>query len=417
MSTWVRFRAASARWMSHPWLVPVAGALYVIVQLGLALRAPETARYFDERDYLELASSLRAGEGFSLRGGPSAFRPPAQPLFVAGVQAAFGTSMSALAGAQAMLVALAALFTARFARPVLGRPDLANLAALGLLAHPGLAYSVGTAYPVALTTAALTIGLLLGARALERWSWASSIGASVGLGIAALATPYFVLTVPALAVGVALRRHFSAAVIVLAVGLAPTVAWMARNHTVVGEATVGTHGGYNLALGADDRATPRSGNTFEPLPPRESLPDDELSRDRARRASALRWIQANPAKWAGLAAARAVATLDSSGQPATAHSPRGLVVTLVGALLSVVVVLGLVGLWLERRRPLALLTAVAFGCVALGAAMAIVKPRFRFPVDPLLGAFAVAAVVRLRESSAPRDRSRLTGEREARVIG
>ncbi|HMO43411.1 MAG TPA: hypothetical protein PKB04_08830, partial [Phenylobacterium sp.] len=65
----------------------------------------------------------------------------------------------------------------------------------------------------------------------------------------------------------------------LLVGLAPSAVWVARNAVVLGQPTLGTHGGYNLALGADDRATPRPGNAFEPLPPRDTLPDAEVPRD------------------------------------------------------------------------------------------------------------------------------------------
>ncbi len=380
--------------LRHEAWVPVAGAAYVAVQAALASQRGGELRYYDERDYLAIARSLRAGEGFALHGGPTAFRPPGQPLFVALVQSVGGASMVALVVAQAMLLAACAVWLARVARPVLGRPEHANLVGLWLLAHPGLAYATGTAYPVALGTASLTAGLLLAARALDTRSSRSALGAGLTLGVAALTTPYFLPLVPGVALLAAWRRSYRVALLVALVGLAPSAAWVARNAAVLGAPTIGTHGGYNLALGADDRATPRSGNAFEPLPPRETLPDAELERDAARRQSALRWIAAHPTRWLGLAAARSLATLDSTGKPSAAGAPRGAASFVAGLGLSAIAVLGLMGLWLERRRDLAKLTAAAFCCVALSAALSIVKPRFRFPVDPMLGVFALVALTR-----------------------
>jgi hypothetical protein len=405
------FLAALRSFLGRPTLVPAAGALYVALQTALAVMRGNTPRFYDERDYLAIGRSVAEGRGFSLHGGPTAFRPPGQPLFIALVQSLGGTSMAALVAAQALLLALGAVLVARLTRPTLGRPDLANLAGLWWLAHPGIAYATGTAYPVALTTASLGVGLVLSARALDARSSLDASAGGVALGVAALTTPYFLPLVPGVALLAAWRRSFRVAAIVAFVGLAPTAAWVARNAVVLGSPTIGTHGGYNLALGADDRATPRSGNAFEPLPPRETLPDDELARDAARREAALAWMREHPARWAGLATARAVATLDSTGKPSTAGAPRGTASLALGAVLSAVATLGVLGLWLHRRRTLSILTAIAFACVVASAAATVVKPRFRFPVDPLLGVFAVLALSGLRHERHPRTFRSVTDRR------
>jgi hypothetical protein len=272
--------------------------------------------------------------------------------------------------------------------------------------HPALAYASASLYPVTLTAVALTLGVWLVVSALERGTRVAGVVGALLLGVAGACATYLAPLPLAAAAAAIARRRFGLALSMALIGLAPAGAWAARNAMVLGSAQLSTNGGFNLALGANDRATPLSGNWIEPDLSRAEVPDDEVERDRAYRASAVRWIRENPARYAGLAAGRALAALDSVGKPRTAGAHGSLASELVGWALAPFVALSLVGLWLKRRSPVAWLSGAALALVMLSSAATIAKPRFRFPCDPLLFVFSVAAAAELgarrrARSSAP----------------
>jgi hypothetical protein len=174
--------------------------------------------------------------------------------------------------------------------------------------------------------------------------------------------------------------------------LLPTGIWIARNHLVVHTNAVATNGGFNMELGANDQAEPRSGNLIRPdITPEESF-GDEVVWDRDHHARARAWILSHRARYAVLFIERALAVLDSVGKPATPGLHNSLGAELAGWLMLPVILLSLVGLWIFRRRPLAWVTLGALGLVMVSSGLTIVKPRFRFPCDPLLIIFSVAAI-------------------------
>src|SRR5271154_2899152 len=77
--------------------------LWAVIVLGTVLRAAAMLRgagAFDDPDnYLPLARAVAAGEGFSLNGRPTAYRPPLYPLLLApsilvlGERAAWGIAL------------------------------------------------------------------------------------------------------------------------------------------------------------------------------------------------------------------------------------------------------------------------------------------------------------------------------------
>jgi 4-amino-4-deoxy-L-arabinose transferase-like glycosyltransferase len=383
----------------RPFLALVFLVLALVpLRVWLAWNHGETPTFYDEGDYHRIAASLAAGEGFSGSYGPTAFRPPGQPLFLAAVYSVFGTSVRHAYVAQALLASLLPLVITWFARSELKHLGWASLAGALAALHPGMAYAGTTLYPVALTSLCLVLGVGYVRRAAQgpgRWS---APAAGLALGMTGLATPYLA---PLVLVGgglLALRGRVGRGLVVAVVGLLPVVVWVGRNAEVMGAPVLGTHGGYNLALGANDRASIFSGNALEPDLPRAEAPDDEIARDRAYREVALAWITRNPTTWLTLAAGRAVATLDSTGRPATGEAPRGAAVRAIGLVVTAGVVVGLAGVVLARRRIAAQLVVVAFVLVLLSAAATISKPRFRFPCDPLFGAYGVelARVVKRR---------------------
>jgi hypothetical protein len=380
------------RAVTSPLWLPGWVALGLLVRIALVLHQRGNFAFKDEGDYDSIATALLAGNGFSLRGEPSAFRPPGQVVFLAAIYAVAGHHPLVAELAQAVLLAVVPFAVLALGRRATPRPFVPEIAAALAAMHPGLAYASATVYPASLTAAALAAGAWLAADV----GWGGGVRraalAGLALGAAGAATPYFV-PLPALIGLVIYRRAGALAAVVLASsGLLPAAAWMTRNALVLGAPTLGTNGGYNLALGANDRATFRSGNWIEPDP---IAARSELARDAEWARAARRWIIGHPFRWAELALGRALAVLDSVGKPATAGLHDNPWAKAVGWAMLPWIVFGLAGLWVNRRAPEARIVALAFLLVLASSSATIVKPRFRFPVDPLLAIFAADFVSRL----------------------
>jgi hypothetical protein len=387
--------------------VPAWSCAGLVARLVLVVAAGGAPRFYDERDYDQIAEALRAGQGFASLAGPTAFRAPGQPLFLALVYSLSGHRPLVAELVQALLLVPLPFVAARLARLISRHRLVPPLAAALVAVHPALAYASASLYPVTLTALTLMLGVWLVASALEAGGRARAVLGALLLGVAGAFATYLAPLALAAAAAALARKRFGLALTMALVGLAPAGLWAARNAAVMGSAQLSTNGGFNLALGANDRATPLSGNWIEPDLSRAEVPDDEVARDRAYRADAARWIHAHPARYAALAAGRALAALDSVGKPRTAgaHESRG--AALIGWALAPCIALALLGLWRARRSPVAWLSAAALALVMLSSAATIAKPRFRFPCDPLLFVFTAAALVEIGErrrarSGAPR---------------
>ena len=172
----------------------------------------------------------------------------------------------------------------------------------------------------------------------------------------------------------------------------PPARGIVRNHFQLHTNSVATNGGFNMELGANDQAEPRSGNLIRPdITPEESF-GNEVDWDRDHHARAKTWILAHRARFAELFILRSLAVLDSVGKPATPGLHNSLPAQLIGWVMLPLILLSLAGLWLYHRSPLAWITTAALLLVMLSSGLTIVKPRFRFPCDPLLIIFSVAAI-------------------------
>ncbi|MEI7894711.1 MAG: hypothetical protein WCI05_16565 [Myxococcales bacterium] len=382
LDAWVRSRAWLATW----------SLVGLVFRLVLVFRGKGALQYFDEHDYHEIAQNLLAGVGFVVRGQHTAFRPPGQPFFLAAVYACAGPRPLVAEVILALALVPMAWLIARLARRFSSEPS-ARIAGAIAAVHPGLAFSSATLYPAALTALACTVGVVLFVEALDSGSRVRAAAAGAFLGVAGMATTYFVPFPLVAGLVAGARRKVAVAVLVAGVGLAPTGAWLLRNAVVLGTPVLASNGGFNLALGANDRATARSGNWIDPDPIARGL-DTELERDRAYRDLAIAWIREHPGRFFGLAVGRSLASLESTALPKTSTGVLRLPGLLAGAVLGAWVLLGVVGLGLVRRRPEAWMVGAALGLVVASSAMTISKPRFRFPVDPLLGAFAAHAIER-----------------------
>jgi hypothetical protein len=380
--------------VTRPWWLPVCAALGTILRWGLVAKVGGAMAFSDEGDYDRIGQALAHGQGFVNGGTITAFHPPGEPFYLAAVYLVFGHRIVLAEALQALMLAVVPFAVARFGRRQGLGPAWANGAATIAAFHPGLDYASATLYPAALTATALTLGLMWSGEAIaDGKARLQGLFGGLFLGIAGAATTTFV-PLGALAAVIVLKarttKAWRTALILAAVSLAPAFAWIARNEIVIGAPVIATNGSNNLALGASDQATPRSGNWVELTLPANVGPT-EMDRDHAYRGLALDWIRAHPARYALLVGGRALATFDSVGKPKTRGAHDSLAAKAVGYLMLPWILLSVVGLGLDRKKPTTWLVAAAIGCVVLSSAFTISKPRFRFPCDPMLAVFAMVA--------------------------
>jgi hypothetical protein len=121
-------------------------------------------------------------------------------------------------------------------------------------------------------------------------------------------------------------------------------------------------------------------------------PPGEMAANKAEEEYATSWIKTHEAKWIELCVERAALIVDSVGKPATRGMHDSVAARVIGWAMLPLVLAGIVGLVMYWRLPASWFTAAALLLVMVSSAMTIVKPRFRFPCDPLLGVFAAATI-------------------------
>jgi hypothetical protein len=230
--------------------------LWAVVLLGVLLRAAAMLHgdgAFDDPDnYLPLARSVAAGDGLSLNGRPTAYRPPLYPLLLAPSSLVLGERVSW--GVALFHIALGAgtIWLTAAAAKISGLSSARSLLAAFVTAcDPVLVWqsrSVMTETP----TAFLLAGTLavLGSR-----GWRGPVVGGVGLGLSALCRPSM-LAGAALTVAAALvvqpgdrRTRVIRASLLGTTILLVLFPWLVRNLLVFGEPIwTTTHGGYTLAL-------------------------------------------------------------------------------------------------------------------------------------------------------------------------
>jgi hypothetical protein len=372
-----------------PWFLAIAGTL---LRLALIFATRHHERFYDEQDYDNIGLAIAHGLGFKNGTFYTAYRAPGQIVFVGLLYAIFGHHPMVVEIAEACLLAALPFLCSRLGRALGLSPLAANAGATLAAFHPALTYASTTLYPTALTTTALTWGVWMCWQAMKGNRPAQAAGAGIALGIAGAATTTFAPTAFLTAIVMAWNRRFKVAAIVLIVGVAPAVAWMIRNKIVLHDFALATNGGYNLQLGANDEATPRSGNWVE-LTPDWTKGEVYLDHEESEQAKA--WIRAHPGRYAELVMLRAIVVFDSVGKPKTGglHSSR--LAEAAAWLLLPVMILGVIGLAVYWRHALTWLTLAALSLVILSSALTIAKPRFRFPCDPLLCVFAAGGAARI----------------------
>jgi 4-amino-4-deoxy-L-arabinose transferase-like glycosyltransferase len=226
------------------------------VLAAIALRAAAmtfgSGQFEDPDNYLTLARSLAAGEGLSLRGHPTAYRPPLYPIVLMPFVLLLGDgAISGIAilhlGLGAATVGLTAFVGRRWGLSC----RRALLAAFIVALDPVLVWQ--SRFVMTETLSAFLLTAVLAGLTVPGW-----LGAMFGgllFGLSALARPS---TLPgaALTIVAALwlhpgsRRERFAHSLILALSLGTAlVPWMVRNALVFGVPVwTTTHGGYTLAL-------------------------------------------------------------------------------------------------------------------------------------------------------------------------
>jgi 4-amino-4-deoxy-L-arabinose transferase-like glycosyltransferase len=410
---------ASARALSA---ILVAAALFRFLFSGWVVGFHAQPRG-DEADYHAIAAHVAAGQGFvSFEERPTARRPPAYPALLAAVYLVTGPSPAAGRVAQLVLGVAIVWLTVRVTRRWFGHT--AGLVAGAFAAvNPFLIFISGY-----LLTENLYLVLMLAAFAVAptprdvvatRWTRAGVTGVLLALATltrpTALPLAEWVLAAVLLVGGGGWRRRAARCAVALTAFALVVLPWYARNARVVGGWVLTTHGGITFYQGNNHKVAgiPEWHGGAAPL---EALPRfdelvamDELSRDRlawrlGREYLRYQWRKV-PALvgWKLARFWRVKSDMGLSGirsgwwfdrDSALGRIAAGFDAGMVYALVSLP--LFAAGLFLTRRRWREL--AFPGGVVVVHTAVAVVffgSLRTRIPVEPVICAFAAAALTSL----------------------
>jgi hypothetical protein len=391
-------------------------ALIGILSLGLiayAVKSGTPLKYFDERQYVEIARTIREGKGFVLDGQPTAYRPPAWPLVIAGfLLLSVPESMLSIVPALAMIGA--ALMAAVAGAKLAGR--WGALAGVGVLVYPLNVYTAVLMYPQAFATFLLAALALLAVVIAEK---VSDVGKApmalyvlTGFTAAALA-----LSVPTLAftgivvlgwvVWVARGQRVVASLGVAA--FAATIGvWAMRNLGELGSPVLlSTTTGVNLLIGNNPAATASSGVAVDIDAAMAATSGmSEVAQDAYLRGAAVDWILGNPGDAFALYVVKVLNYFSPYNQPVTASAGAETQKLIAYVTFGVLILLVIARLAMRHWQPLMavekLFLSVWF-VNSLVMAVFFTRTRFRQPLDILLlieagiaCALLVAVIVRRR---------------------
>jgi 4-amino-4-deoxy-L-arabinose transferase-like glycosyltransferase len=386
------------------------------IRVAFVLATPNYQLIHDALDYDRHAASIAQGHGFALSyGRPTAFRPPAYPIFVAGVYKVVGTDSQAdrvraarLANALVgtAIVALIGLI----ALQLWGRREALAALALGAVYVPLIL--VGQS----VMSEPLFVLCLLGAIACvlhsRGYRWVLLAGVLTGLAILGRANAIILLAPLAFAVWKRPRRLGPPVALVVAAAL--TVApWTIRNavtlhafvpvSTQFGSALAGT---YNSEARAD-KVNPASWRTLKRVDDYRpifnqirSTPEPVL--EKQLRSASVEFVKDHPAYVLTVGYWTTRRMLDLAGMDWSIHTAATISATRGWAIAGVIcfwifALLAIVGATTRRARaaplwvwtvPLLMYVSVVF--------LVVETPRYRSAIDPFIVLLAALALTALR---------------------
>jgi 4-amino-4-deoxy-L-arabinose transferase-like glycosyltransferase len=364
------------------------------------------------------ARRIAAGLGYSddlIAGGSTLWHPWCHyPVgysgFLAAAYTLFGKSPLVATTANAVTGALIAVVVHRLALRVTTVPR-ARIAALLTAFFPGLILYAALLMTEPLAALGLLTAAWLFARDRREHPLRGAVLAGITLGLTTLVRPQSILFAPALALLLLERPRpaFSRVALWTAVAtgsaLLVVAPWTIRNCRVMdGCAFVSTNGGWNLAIGSFPRATGR----FETLRASDGCPvvSGQVQQDDCWRKEALRWITADPGRWAALIPDKLsftfdhesfpigyLAEADPKAWPEERHATGRLLLNIAHRTLLLIAPLGLLALPIHRRKLPRFTQLAALALIVLFAVWALqTDPK---PFWPLALAIPVLAFARL----------------------
>ena len=391
------------------------------IRIVFVLATPDYKLVHDAKDYDHHAVSIAQGHGFATSyGRPTAFRPPAYPILVAGVYKVVGTDSkpdrvrwarlaNALVGTG--IVALIGLI----ALQLWGRRTALAALALGAVYIPLIL--VGQS----VMSEPLFVLCMLGAvaAALKRGGYRWAVLAGVLAGLAVLGRANAVILLAPLAFAVWKRpRGFGPPVALVVAAALTVVPWTVRNvvtlhafvpvSTQLGSALAGT---YNSEARAD-KVNPASWRTlkrvddYRPLFNQVRSTSEPVLEKELRQAS-LDFIKAHPAYVLTVAWWTTRRMLDLAGMDWSIHTAATISATRGWAIAGVIcfwifALLALAGATTRAARaappwlwtvPLLMYLSVVF--------LVVETPRYRAAIDPFIVLAAALALTQWRRSRTP----------------
>jgi 4-amino-4-deoxy-L-arabinose transferase-like glycosyltransferase len=399
----------------------IAGAILLAalaIRIIFVLATPSYTLVHDALDYDRHAASIANGHGFALSyGRPTAFRPPAYPIFLAGVYTLVGTGdvaqrvewgriANAFVGVG--IVALIGLI----AFQLWGRREALAALALGAVYIPMIL--VGQS----VMSEPLFVLCMLGAIACVLHSrgsgWVAAAGVLLGLAILGRANALILLA--PLAYAVWKRPSGWRPPLALCVITALTVLpWTIRNYdtfhafvpvsTQLGSALAGT---YNSEAKAD-KVNPASWRTLKRVDDYRpifnqirSTPEPVL--EQQLRSASLDFIKAHPAYVLTVAYWTTRRMLDLAGMQWSIHTAGTISATRGWAIAGVIcfwifALLAIFGAMTRRARAAPLWLWAVPLLMYLGVVFLVVEtPRYRMAIDPFIVLLAALALTRTRTS-------------------
>jgi 4-amino-4-deoxy-L-arabinose transferase-like glycosyltransferase len=397
----------------------IAGAILLAalaIRVIFVLATPHYTLVHDALDYDRHAASIVQGHGFALSyGRPTAFRPPAYPIFLAGVYEVVGTGDKAqrvewgrIANAfvGVGIVALIGLI----AFQVWGRREALVALALSAIYIPMILVGQSImSEPLFVLCLLGSIACVLHSRA---YPWV--IAAGVLMGLAVLGRANALILLAPLAFAVWKRPRGLGQPVVLCVAAALTVLpWTIRNYetfhafvpvsTQLGSALAGT---YNSEARAD-KVNPASWRTLKRVDDYRPIfskirSTSEPVLEKQLRSASIDFIKAHPAYVLTVAYWTTRRMLDLAGMNWSIHTAATISATRGWAIAGVIcfwifALLAMLGATTRRARAApAWLWAVPL-LMYLGVVFLVVEtPRYRMAIDPFIVLLAALALTRLR---------------------